>query len=97
MAVTWEYRGRGFTFLPLTPGPRAGDAGGSRTESRQERNYKVGRSRWGQLFGPLTYACCRADDARQARAAAAARRYAERREILRRLRNDDRDSGLPAF
>jgi hypothetical protein len=66
-------------------------------ESRQERTYRLGRSRWGVFFSPLMYARCRADDARQARAEAAARRYAERREILRRLRNDDRESGLPAF
>ena len=52
-------------------------------ESRQQRNYKAGNSRWGMILSPLTYAMCRAEDARQARAEAAAKRYAERREILR--------------
>ena len=56
-------------------------------ESRQERNDKVGRSRtWGVLFSPLTYAMCRAEDAREARAEASSKRYAERREILKRGR-----------
>ena len=59
-------------------------------ESRQHRNYKVGSGRgvWGALFSPLTYAMCRAEDAREERAAAAAKRFAERREILRRRRHD---------
>lgn len=53
--------------------------------SRQERNYKAGRSHtWGVLLSPLTYAMCRAEDACQARAEAAASRYAERRAILTR-------------
>jgi hypothetical protein len=57
-------------------------------ESRQERSYKPGRSRWGLILSPLAYALCRANDARQARAAAAAKRHAERREILRRRDRD---------
>jgi hypothetical protein len=49
-------------------------------ESQQRRTYRAGPG----LFSPLTYAWCRADDAREARAAAAAKRYAERREIFGR-------------
>jgi hypothetical protein len=55
-------------------------------ESRQERNYRPSRSRYGPLLSPRMYALCRADDARQARAAASKRRYAERREILARAK-----------
>ena len=54
-------------------------------ESRQRRNYKAGRSRWGVILSPLTYAMCRAEDAREARSAASLKRYAERREILKHL------------
>jgi hypothetical protein len=54
-------------------------------ESRQQRNYKAGSSRWGVILSPLPYAMCRAEDAREARAEAAAKRCAERREILKRL------------
>ena len=53
-------------------------------ESRQQRNYRAGSSPWGVILSPLTYAMCRAEDARQARAEAAAKRYAERRGILGR-------------
>ena len=52
-------------------------------ESRQRRSYRASRSRYGPLLSPRMYALIRADDARQARAAAAAKRYAERRKILR--------------
>ena len=69
--------------------PRAGAGAGCRQcwgltyESRQRRSYRPSRSRYGPIFSPRMYALIRADDARQARAAAAEKRYAERREILK--------------
>ena len=54
-------------------------------ESRQRRTYRAGRSRWGLIFSPIVYAMLRADDAREERATAAEKRYAERREILERF------------
>ncbi len=51
-------------------------------ESRQQRTYRIGASYLSRAFGPL--ACVLTHTARLARAAAAERRYAERREILRR-------------
>ena len=52
-------------------------------ESRQERNYKPGHSYLAYLgLSPLNLAHSLAHTARVTRAEAAAKRYAERREIL---------------
>jgi hypothetical protein len=63
--------------------------------STQERNYELnrGRSRYGQLFSPMVYAMCRADDARVERAAGAQKRSVERRQIL--ARQDALGTGVP--
>lgn len=58
--------------------------------STQERTYRASWSRsYGALFSPLVYAMLRADDAREERAAAAEKRYAERRKILKRMMHPD--------
>jgi hypothetical protein len=56
-------------------------------ESRQERNYKAGRSPLAAIgISPIGLAYSLAETARVLRAEAAAKRYAERREILKRQR-----------
>lgn len=53
-------------------------------ESRQERNYKAGRSFLGMALGSVAHSLT--DTARTLRAEASAERYAERREILARAK-----------
>ena len=53
-------------------------------ESRQERNYKLGRSRWGLTFSPIMGARIQALGVSERRAEAAEEGYAERRQILSR-------------
>jgi hypothetical protein len=70
-------------YLPTVEAPlRCRRCWGLSYESRQLRGYSL-RSRWGPLLSPRAGALVRADDARIARAEAAAKRRAERREILR--------------